>query len=57
MEGWVQLAGVSASKKIGVTIPELKINYAAETDVTGKAIISIHAKPIYGRRKTRSYMM
>ena len=46
MEGWVQLAGVSASKKIGVTIPELKINYAAETDVTGKAIISIHAKPI-----------
>jgi len=46
MEGWVQLAGISMQKKFGITIPELKINYTSETDVAGKANISIHAKPI-----------
>ncbi len=45
LQGWIQLADVSAPKKIVVTIPELKIHYTAQTDVNGKAMISIHAKP------------
>ncbi len=46
IEGWIQLAGTSSPKKISIKIPELKTNYDAETDADGKAIISIHAKPI-----------
>jgi beta-glucuronidase len=46
IEGWVQLAGISSPKKINIKIPELKINNNSETNADGKAMVSIHAKPI-----------
>ena len=46
IDGWVQLAGKSSSKKISIKIPELKINYSTIANDDGKAIIQFNIKPV-----------
>ncbi|MFL1013219.1 glycoside hydrolase family 2 protein [Flavisericum labens] len=42
--GWIKLEGVTASKKVKLSIPELKINVNTKTDDNGLAIIKFKSK-------------